>query len=488
MLFRTLYDDSLAQAAYMIGCQKTGEALIIDPERDVDRYIDAAMREGLRITHIAETHIHADFLSGARELAEKTGATLHLSAEGGPDWSYGWLDAKSGGGSYRHQLLRDGDSFNVGNIRIQAVHTPGHTPEHMSYLVTDLGGGANEPIGIATGDFVFVGDVGRPDLLESAAGLSGVADPSARNLYKSLRLFDELPDYLQVWPGHGAGSACGKALGAVPQSTVGYEKRFNSPLADSRGNEGDFVDSIIEGQPEPPPYFARMKKENRDGPAILGHLPRPTPVKPGDIDVDDRDVAVIDTRAWDLFQSGHLEGAINAPLGKSFATLAGSYVTPEMKIYLVIDEDRVAEAVVPLIRIGLDRIDGYVTPQEMSAYVHDGGDCNTIEEIDMEIFSEIIRTSQPTILDVRNGSEFREGHVTGAHNVAHTRLAPMIDAIPNADPLYVHCKSGARSSAASSWLRRMGRRVVSVRGDFASLAKLLGPEYIEVNELEHQSR
>jgi hydroxyacylglutathione hydrolase len=207
MLFRVIYDPSLAQAAYLIGCQRTGEAIVVDPERDVDRYERLAASEGLRITAVAETHIHADFVSGSRELAEK-GAKVFVSDEGDADWKYQWLDRRSTGGAYDHQLLKDGDTFMVGHIEFRAVHTPGHTPEHLCFKVTDRGSGADEPMGVITGDFLFVGDLGRPDLLESAAGMAGKADPSA----------------------HGAGSACGKALGAVPQTTVGYERRFNPAL------------------------------------------------------------------------------------------------------------------------------------------------------------------------------------------------------------------------------------------------------------------
>ncbi|RMF77646.1 MAG: MBL fold metallo-hydrolase, partial [Planctomycetota bacterium] len=254
MFVERIYDTQLAQAAYLIGCQRTGDAIVIDPERDIDRYIHAAAANGLRITAVTETHIHADYLSGTRELAEATAATVYLSDEGDADWKYQWLDHKIGGGSYPHQLLHDGDTFDVGNVRFQAVHTPGHTPEHISFLVTDLGGGANEPIAIATGDFVFVGDLGRPDLLETAAGQTGAKEPSARRLYASLQSFLKLPDYLQVWPAHGAGSAWGKALGAIPQTTVGYEKRF-SPAIRAAESEDAFVSAILAGQPEPPLYF-----------------------------------------------------------------------------------------------------------------------------------------------------------------------------------------------------------------------------------------
>ncbi|MCA9565738.1 MAG: MBL fold metallo-hydrolase, partial [Myxococcales bacterium] len=251
MFMRMVYDDKLAQAAYLIGCQKTGEAIVIDPERDVDRYIDLAKQNGLRIVATAETHIHADFVSGSRELAERVGAKVYVSDEGDADWKYQWLDKKVAGGSYDYQLLHDGDTFSVGNIDFQVIHTPGHTPEHIVFLVTDRGGGATEPIGVATGDFVFVGDLGRPDLLESAAGIAGMMEPSARRLYGTLKTLDKIPDYVQVWPAHGAGSACGKALGAVPMSTVGYEKRFN-PAIKAASSEQNFVDFILSGQPEPP--------------------------------------------------------------------------------------------------------------------------------------------------------------------------------------------------------------------------------------------
>ena len=180
MFMRIIYDEKLAQAAYLIGCQKTGEAVVIDPERDVDRYIDLAAENGLRIVATAETHIHADFVSGSRELAERVGAKVLVSDEGDADWKYEWLNKKLDGGAYAYRLLKDGDTFNIGHIEFKVIHTPGHTPEHIVFLVTDRGGGANEPIGMATGDFVFVGDLGRPDLLESAAGHAGAMEPSAR--------------------------------------------------------------------------------------------------------------------------------------------------------------------------------------------------------------------------------------------------------------------------------------------------------------------
>nr|MCU0365231.1 MBL fold metallo-hydrolase [Ignavibacteriaceae bacterium] len=213
MFFERIYEKGLAQASYIVGCQATKEAIVIDPKRDIDTYLEIAERENLRITHIAETHIHADFLSGSLELAHETGAKIYLSNEGGSEWQY----------QFDHVGLKDGDVIKIGNIKLGVIHTPGHTPEHISFILTDLPA-SREPSMIFTGDFVFVGDVGRPDLLEKAAGIEGTMITGARQMFHSLKKFKSLPDHLQVWPAHGAGSACGKALGAVPSSTVGYEK------------------------------------------------------------------------------------------------------------------------------------------------------------------------------------------------------------------------------------------------------------------------
>jgi hydroxyacylglutathione hydrolase len=213
MLFVRLFDEPLAQASYLIGCSSSGEAVVVDPNRDASQYIATAEAQGLRITAVTETHIHADFVSGTRELAARTGATMYLSAAGPPEWQYGF------GRERGVVLLADRDTFRVGYVELRAVHTPGHTPEHLSFLVTDTAA-AHEPMGIVTGDFVFVNDVGRPDLLEKAAHRVGTADGGARQLFRSLQWFKTLPDHLQVWPGHGAGSACGKGMSSVPQSTV----------------------------------------------------------------------------------------------------------------------------------------------------------------------------------------------------------------------------------------------------------------------------
>ena len=462
MLFRQIFDPSLAQYAYLVGCQKTKTALVIDPERDIDRYIAAAEAEGLTITAVAETHIHADFLSGAREFAEQQGATVYLSAEGGPDWSYGW-----GEGCDIH-LLRDGDTFRIGNIDVRAIHTPGHTPEHLSYLITDKGGGADEPLGLASGDFVFVGDLGRPDLLETAAGQEGAQEPAARQLFDSLQKLKELPDFLQIWPGHGAGSACGKSLGAVPQSTLGYEMKFNDAVQSAKGGEAAFVRAILEGQPEPPLYFARMKRQNRDGPPLLGTLPRPASIPAAEIDaiVDDERVVVLDTRPRRTFMDGHLRGSILAPLGASFATVAGSYVEEGRPIYLVVEEDRVEEAVRALVRIGLDDVRGVIEPSALAAY-GDGNDrLEMLKRIDFDEVDGRRHYTNAAVVDVRRQEEWDRKHIPGAIHIPHVRLLDHLDELPRDKTLLVHCQSGVRAAVASALLAAHGFYVAYVDDAF----------------------
>lgn len=451
MFFDQIFEEKLAQYAYVIGCQRNGEAIVIDPMRDIKRYEDLAAKHGLKIVAVAETHIHADYLSGVREFAEK-GVKVYVSDEGDADWKYEYII----GSDYNYQLLKDGDEFKIGNIKFTTVYSPGHTPEHVSYLVTD-GAATDQPMGILSGDFVFVGDVGRPDLLETAAGQVGAMEGSAKVMYQSLEKFKSLPAYLQLWPGHGAGSACGKALGAVPKSTVGYEQQFNKSIA-SAITEKSFVDFILDGQPEPPLYFARMKRDNKLGPKVLGDLPKPSKMSVLSI-LDatmDSSAVVIDTRNRTDFMKGHLKDSILAIMNKTFNTIAGSYVTEDQDIYLIIEDNQVEEAVVDLIRIGLDNIKGYATPAELIA---SGVELASTDTITFERSDKLMETGQYTLLDVRKKSEFDEGHGDGAINIAHTRLLDRINEVPTGKPVIVHCKSGARASAASSLLERNGLTV-----------------------------
>ena len=481
MLFRQYFDPKLAHYAYLVGCQQTKEALVIDPLRDIDQYLEAAEAEGLVITAVAETHIHADFLSGARAFAEhiaspglsSKGSKLYLSDEGVDE---GWVSNWAKRSSYDVTFLQDGDTFMIGNIEVTAVHTPGHTPEHVSYVVIDRGAGATTPIGIATGDFIFVGDLGRPDLLEQAAGIHGVQEDAARTLFRSLPKFYSLGDELQVWPAHGAGSACGKALGAVPTTTVGYEKRYNASLAAAADGEESFVSAILSGQPEPPTYFARMKRDNRDGVPALGRLPQLQHLDARALEqkASDEETLIIDTRLdRSAFMAKHIPGALYAPMNKSFNTVVGSLVADETTpVVLVVSEDKLEEAVRDLIRIGYDQAAGYITPQDLERYFDGGGTSASIEEISFDDLAREIVNESTDVVDVRFASEFAEKHVPGAVNASYTRLPDyMRERIPANKTLLVHCASGARAAAASAFLAREGYDVRYVNGLFSGYAE-----------------
>jgi len=470
MLFRQIVDPKLAQYAYLVGCQQTKEAVIVDPERDVDRYIEIAADENLRITAVVETHIHADFLSGAREFAERHGTTTYLSDEGDANWKYEWARSRED-----VVFLKDGDVFHVGNIEFKAVHTPGHTPEHLSYVITDRGSGATKAIGVVTGDFVFVGDLGRPDLLETAAGMHGMQEPAAQQLFRSLPRFTELEDYLQVWPGHGAGSACGKALGAVPVTTVGYERLYNASLDAASRGERAFVDAILAGQSEPPLYFARMKQANKLGPDLLGDLPSPRQLSVSDLEriADSRGHVVVDTRLdRSAFMEQHLPGSLYAPMNKTFNTVVGSLlVDPSSSIVLIVDSVRVEEAVRDLVRIGFDNVTASATPETLAAYFAKGGRSATIPEIGFDELERLRADETYAVIDTRYQSEYDAGHVPGAIAASYTRLPEYLDdRIPRDRKLLVYCGSGARSAAASSFLARQDLDVRYVNGEFSSYA------------------
>ncbi len=445
MLIERLYDDMLAQATYLVGCEETRTAIVVDPGRHIDRYIDAARRARMRIAFVTETHIHADFVSGARELARETGASLLLSAEGGDDWQYRFA-ADSGA-----RLLHHGDQIDVGTVRIQVLHTPGHTPEHLSFLLTDTAT-SDRPVGLLTGDFIFVGDVGRPDLLERAANERGTMDALARRLFRSIKATASLPDYLQIWPGHGAGSACGKSLGAMPSSTLGYERLVN--WAFQIDDEEAFVREVTAGQPEPPRYFARMKVINRAGPE---RLPR-TPLAALSFDAIQRSLdagdPVIDVRATKDFAASHVPGTINIPVGTSFATWAGSLLPDDRPIVILADDaDRIDRARAILQSVGLDDVAGYAGPEFREAWLSRVSSLQSTPQTDVQrLASETGRT----ILDVRRQSEWDEGHIPGAR---HTYLGDLIELtkdLPRDMPIAVHCQGGTRSAIAASILQKEG--------------------------------
>ena len=470
MFLKQISDPALAQYSYLIGCQRTGEAVVVDPERDIDRYLEIAKHEGLKISAVAETHIHADFVSGAREFAAADPSIkLYLSAEGGPEWQSEWAKALPG-----YHPLHDGDSFKIGNIELQAVHTPGHTPEHMVFLVTDHGGGANEPIAMLSGDFLFVGDAGRPDLLEQAAGLEGTQEQGARALYKSLRKVSELPCHVQVLPAHGAGSACGKALGSIPNSTFGYEEKFNPALKLALNeSEEAFVNFILSGQPEPPAYFANMKRVNKVGPAVLGTLPEARMLSLDEIlpHLNETRFVILDTRSRDEFLKGHLRGSLFTPPEK-FSDFAGSYLSPEQEIVLIAENAAAAQEFIrQVVRIGFDHIAGFLPTTSLAAAPAEA--IAKFAAVDFPAVPALLgKNGDAFVLDVRKATEFAGAHIQNAHNLAHTRLRPRLAEIPKV-PLIVHCQTGQRATGASAFLARNGYKVTCVADKFENAPKII---------------
>ena len=452
MLLKYFYDPALAHASYLVGCQKTGEAAVIDPGRNIEPYLEAAQREGLRIVGSAETHIHADFVSGSRELADRVGAKLYLSDEGPIDWKYLYAE------HYDVQLLKHGHVFHIGNIKLEAIHTPGHTPEHLSYLLTDEGGGATEPMGIFTGDFVFVGSIGRPDLLETAAGVVGSAESGAQQLYHSMRRFHELPDYLQVWPAHGAGSACGKGLGAVPSSTVGYEKRFNPALQFQ--DEQPFVDYILSNQPETPYYFAVMKRVNKVGPELIRNLAPVAVVSPTELHHTAERYLVIDPSPAAEFAAAHVPGTINIPTS-SLTQWAGFLVDYSQPIYLLADKATLPEHLRRLRSIGIDNVGGYFDAQ---AVQQAGMQTQSYSSSAPQELQPRIERGEVTLLDVRAFTEFQAGRIPGAVHLFLGKLLRETANIDRSKPVVVHCQGGGRSAIATSLLQRAGFDVANMAG------------------------
>lgn len=443
MFFERVYEKGLAQASYIIGCQATKEAIVIDPKRDIDTYLQIAERENLRITHIAETHIHADFLSGSLELANATNAKIYLSDEGGIDWQY----------HFDHIGLRDGDVINIGNLSFNVIHTPGHTPEHISFLLIDKPA-SPEPVMIFTGDFVFVGDVGRPDLLEKAAGIEGTMIEGAKQMFQSLKKFKSLPDHIQIWPGHGAGSACGKALGAVPGSTVGYEKLSNWALKIE--DEETFIQSLLDGQPEPPKYFAMMKMMNKSGPKILATINHPQKLSAGEfISAIKNGYQIVDTRDKLSFSGGHISGSLNIQDNNSFSTWAGWMLDYNKPIVLIALEHRADILNRALMRIGVDNIFGI-------------SDLDKLEDagLKMEILNQISadelkeKFSSFRVIDVRSYTEFNLAHIPTAQNIHAGHLEKNLNHILLDENIVVYCTSGDRSAIAASYLLTKGYKNV----------------------------
>jgi hydroxyacylglutathione hydrolase len=455
MLLERIYDEDLAQASYLIGCQAKGEAVVVDGRRDIAVYQALAEKNGMKIVAVTETHIHADYLSGTRELAAATGAKIYVSGEGGPDWQYG----------FEGERLFDGDTITLGNITIKALHTPGHTPEHLSFLVTD--GAFSDQAGyLLSGDFVFSGDLGRPDLLDEAAGGVDTRFVGAKQLFASLRdKFITLPDYVQVHPAHGAGSACGKALGAIPSSTVGYERLYAwwGPYLAANDEQG-FIDELLDGQPDAHAYFGRMKRENREGPAVMGERAPLQELDLGSVakDLAEDTVTFIDTRSNDQVHQGTVTGSLNVPAGKSVASFGAWVVNPETDnnplVLLAPDQDAAQDMWDHLVRVGIDKVAGYVTGFESLPT----STPKLLRPEELEDFDAAM------ILDVRNRTEHSAGNIPGSHQLSGGRVMWHLDELPAEGTIVSYCQSGVRNSVAASALRRAGYDVVELDGSYAA--------------------
>jgi hydroxyacylglutathione hydrolase len=443
MLIHQFVAKGLAHYSYAVGSKESHEVAIIDPERDIKTYLNYAAENRLKITHVLETHIHADFASGARELAEKTGAELLLSAyDKGEKYEY----------AFPHKELHDGDAIHMDGITIKALHTPGHTPEHMSFAATQNGESA--PKALFSGDFLFVGALGRPDLLGDDA-----KEALAHQLYKSVRTkLKDLPDSVEVYPGHGAGSLCGSGMGKASSSTMGDERQMNPYL--QKMSEAEFVEKILSASPEFPDYYLRMKQLNSKGAPILEGLTRLG--KPLEIDEFAahacNEGVILDVRHPLAFGGGHIDGSVNIGMPDQLSFWAAWVMPYNKPIYLVVeDETHVRPTIQALVRVGLDDIRGYLRPGFVN-WVNSGKDFIDLPQASVHALNDFLEIGEPiTVLDVRSKGEWNDGHIEGAKHIylgdLHKKIKQLND--PE-ETIFCICGGGNRSSIASSILMMNG--------------------------------
>jgi len=447
MYFKQFYLGCLAHASYMIGSD--GEAAVVDPQRDVEQYVAEAEAHGFKIKYVVETHLHADFVSGHRELAARTGAEVVFSREAGVTFS--------------HRAVGDGDEINVGRVTLRIIATPGHTPESMSVLVIDREV-SGEPQKILTGDTLFIGDVGRPDL---AGGRGFTPQTMAGMLYDSLHeKILKLDDRVEVYPAHGAGSMCGRNISKETSSTIGEQRRFNYALAPMGRDE--FVRMMTADLPEAPAYFSRDAEINRTGASALDQITRPAALAPEEVQSLTTDGhIVLDVRAAEEFGAGHIPGALNVGLGGQFASWAGSLVAPDAPVIVVAETDeQIDEAVMRLARVGLENVKGFLRGG-MLAWVEAGLAQSRIPQITVGELRELQRANPDLqIVDVRRPAEYAGGHVP--HAASAPLSARLVESLSKLDPelpTAVICAGGYRSSAATSILSGRGfRQLLNVAG------------------------
>ena len=445
LIFEQFYLDCLSHASYLVGDRSSGNAVIVDPQRDIQQYLDSAAGHGLTITHVFETHFHADFLSGHLELAKATGAQVCFGSEAKPQ--------------FPARLFADGERLSLGSVLLEVRHTPGHTPESISVVVWadegDIASGA-APYGVLTGDTLFIGDVGRPDLLVS---VGKTADELGHQLFASLRnKILTLPDPTRVFPAHGAGSACGKNLSTEKWSTIGQQRNENYAL---QYDDADaFVAAVTEGQPEAPGYFIYDAVRNQQDRDVLAEHEPPARYSLAQLlDARDAGIQVVDTRDNTLFATGHLVGSVNVGLGGRYAEYAGSVINPDEDIVIVTDAGQELEAKIRLARIGYDRVVGWFPVEDLADVPGEVARASRLTAAEFLDRRDSIAGLQ--LVDVRGVGEQESGMLADAVSVPVAQLRRRAGELDPARPVVVYCAGGYRSSVAASVLRNLGFRDVS---------------------------
>jgi hydroxyacylglutathione hydrolase len=448
MFLQSFYTSGLAINSYLVGDMSSRRAVIIDPTRHVNPYLACAEKEGLTITDIIETHVHADFISGAKELKHRLGKkpTIHCSSMGGKEWTPSYVDKE----------VKHGDAIRLGVIRLEAMHTPGHTPEHLMWLCYDETRSKQVPCLAFTGDLLFVGSVGRPDLLGK-----GEIEKLARQLYQSLFVsLAQVPDFLEIYPAHGAGSLCGKGLSARLTSTLGYERLFNPMLIQKSLDQ--WLEGVLLDMPIAPVHFQRMKKNNVSGTHLLGERSI----------MDQQQSTIIDVRNPEEFAQGHFKGALNIPFGASFCNWAGSFLDENTPLTLVAStQNQLKETVLNLQLVGFDQIQQTFIWNGKS---QEGYPLEVLSTISVEKLAEIIQTQEQSsyLVDVRTGMEWNGGHIAEAHHLELPLVKENTGKLPKESAIYMICGSGYRASLAASLLKKQGfPNVSNIKGGMMAWCK-----------------
>jgi glyoxylase-like metal-dependent hydrolase (beta-lactamase superfamily II)/rhodanese-related sulfurtransferase len=449
MYFKQFYLGCLAHASYMVGSQ--GEAAVVDPRRDVDTYIDEAREQGFEIQHVIETHLHADFVSGHQELARRTGAKIYFGARAGARFDF--------------VPVVEGDEIRVGQVTLRFLETPGHTPESVSVLVIDRVS-SEVPKAVLTGDTLFIGDVGRPDLLGSKMSAQELAGMLYDSLHGKLLA---LPDSVEVYPAHGAGSLCGRNISSDTSSTIGRERQFNYALRPMPKEE--FVRMMTTDLPEAPAYFSRDVAINRDGASELAELPDPAALAARDVEaLQKKGAIVLDTRPAAQYGAGHVPGSLHIGLSGQFASWAGALISPRAPILLVAEEEEeVREARTRLARVGIENVAGYLAGGILE-WDRAGLPLTTMEQVNVEELDARLREGRAgRVVDVRRPAEWQAGHIPNAVHLPLNSLAENAAALDRSEPLAVICAGGFRSSIGTSILEQQGfTKVTNVVGGMAA--------------------